>query len=321
LDFVLCVKDISGYSERQICRLLELSWGRYQGWKKCRKEGGSLSDRSPGPIRRIDSPLESEIDAVVKFALDHPKDGYRRLTWQMVDDDVAYMSESMVYRILDSRDLLYRWCRPGRRHGSRPEPPTEPHQRWHTDIMYLQLNGVWYFMVSFIDAYSRYIVHHELLTSMTAADISAATERALQRYPGVQPDMVTDRGCQYTSREFKKLVKRFELEHILCQVRHPQSNGIIERYHRATREALDEKSIKDLGQARGVICQWVEEYNNCRLHAGLRYLRPIDYFNGNREKRLEERRTKLTKARKNRIKQNQLEAENPPYEKTLVGSI
>jgi len=321
LDFVPYVKDTSGYSERHICRSLKLPWGRYQRWKNLYRDGESLSDQTSGPGRRVDSPLESEVNAVVKYSLAHPQDGYRRLAWQMVDEDVACLSESMVYRILDHRDLLYRWCRPGRSHGSKPEPPTKPHQRWHTDIMYLQLNGVWYFMVSFIDAYSRYIVHHELLTSMTADDITSATQRALEKYPDASPEMVTDRGSQYTSKEFKKLVKRFELDHILCRIRHPQSNGIIERYHRSTREALDDKSMKNLTEARDVISQWVTEYNSCRLHAGLCYLRPTDYFNGNPEKRLEERRQKLAKARKNRIKQNQLEAEDPPYEKILVGSI
>ena len=300
---------------------MELPWGRYQGWKRRYREGEPLADQVSRPSRRVDSPLESEVNAVIRYALTHPKDGYRRLTWQMVDENIAYLSESSVYRILDCRDLLYRWVRPDRRHGSRPEPPTRPHERWHTDIMYLQLNRVWYFLVSFVDSYSRYIVHHELLTSMTANDVTSATRRALEKYPDERPDIVTDRGCQYTSKEFNKLVKQFELEHILCRIQHPQSNGIIERYHRSTREALDEKSMKNLTEARDIIRQWVEEYNDSRLHAGLCYLRPVDYFKGNPKRRLEERRDKLAIARENRIKQNQLDKENTLYQEMPIGSI
>jgi hypothetical protein len=70
------------------------------------------------------------------FALRHPKDGYRRLAWQMVDAGVAVLSPSSVYRVLKDADLLYRWKR-STTSGTAPAKPTRPHQRWHTDLMYL----------------------------------------------------------------------------------------------------------------------------------------------------------------------------------------
>jgi hypothetical protein len=64
------------------------------------------------------------------------------------NQDVAYLSESAVYRILDSENLLYRWANPCRGTGDAPPPPTAPHQRWHTDIMHLRVGNTWYFLVS-----------------------------------------------------------------------------------------------------------------------------------------------------------------------------
>ena len=158
MSFIPWLSARSGRSRRQICRGLGLGWSRYQRWRRRAAAGKQLGDGHAGG-RTLDTPLPGEREAVIRHALAHPQDGYRRLTWQMVDADVAYLSESAVYRILDSEQLLCRWVRPGRSPGNRPDPPTAPHQRWHTDIMHLRLENTWYFLVSFIDAYSRYLVH------------------------------------------------------------------------------------------------------------------------------------------------------------------
>jgi transposase InsO family protein len=291
------LKAHSGQSERQLCRALGLTWGRYQSWRRRERQGLALADAGAGGGPGPDAPLPWEITAAIDHALAHPKDGYRRLTWQMIDEDVAYLSESSVYRILAERNLLCRWQPPARSPNAPPARPTAPHQRWHTDIMYLMVDERWYFLVTFLDAYSRYIVHWDLLTSMTTQDITVATLAALEKYPGQHPVIVTDHGCQYTSRDFKRLLRRFEIEHILCRVRHPQSNGVLERYHRTTRAELADHELQDLGQARRIIERWVEEYNERRLHAGLKYLRPADYFRGDPEARLNERHAKLRRAR------------------------
>jgi transposase InsO family protein len=109
--------------------------------------------------------------------------------------------------------------------------------------------------VTVIDAYSRYIVHWELLTTMRAADVELVVQAALER-TGARPQMVTDSGSQFTSAEFKSLVRRFALAHIRIRPYHPESNGVIERFHRSTREALDGQTLRTLGQARTLLGEW-----------------------------------------------------------------
>jgi hypothetical protein len=89
-------------------------------------------------------PLIEEIAAVEAYALTHPTEGYRRLTWMMLDDDVAAMSESVVYRILRACGLNRRWARSSEDGGLRPSPPTRPDELWHSDIIDLWVNGRWY---------------------------------------------------------------------------------------------------------------------------------------------------------------------------------
>jgi len=101
------------------------------------------------------------------------------------------------------------------------------------------------------------------------------------------------------------LIQRFKLAQIRIRLHHPESNGTIERFHRSLREETSAKNMPDLGQARTIIGQWVDYYNHQRLHAGIRYLRPVDYHFGNPDQLIEIRINKLTKARRNRKSENQ----------------
>lgn len=283
----------TGWTLRRTCKRLGLSRGRYREWTQ-RAAQARLMDLAPVGVA-YSAILPEEKAAVLDYALEHPRDGYRRLAWQMIDADVAYVSPSSVYRILADQDLLYRWKR-STHSGTAPPKPTRPNQRWHTDLMYLRIGDAWYFLVSVLDAYSRYVVHWELLTSMRAADVRRVIQQALEQ-SGAKPQLISDNGSQFTASEFKQLVRLFEIEHIRIRTYHPESNGIIERFHRSTREELAEAELGTLGRARELIARWVEHYNDERLHAGIEYLPPAEYYRGDPPARLQERRLKLERAR------------------------
>lgn len=302
LALVRVTRARTGWTVRRILKALGLSKARYRDWVK-RAARDALADRRPTAAFR-DGILAEEKAAVIAYALSHPKDGYRRLTWQMVDADVAYLSASSVYRVLDEADLLSRWKR-STSSGTAPAKPTRPHERWHTDLMYLRIQDTWYFLVTVLDAYSRYVVHWELLTTMRAEDVQLVIHQALEQ-TGATPDIVTDNGSQFTAKEFKDLVRRFVFKHIRIRWYHPESNGLVERFHRSTREALGDEALRNLAQARVLIGEWVREYNEQRLHAGLGYLTPAEYYRGNPAARLAERQVKLEAGRRKRRETNQV---------------
>jgi transposase InsO family protein len=301
LALVRVTQTRTGWTVRRILKALGLTRARYRDWVK-RAARDALTDRPP-IARWTDGILAEEREAVLTYALAHPKDGYRRLAWQMVDADVAYLSPSSVYRILDDADLLYRWKR-SQSSGTKPAQPTRPHERWHTDLMYLRIQDTWYFLVTVLDAYSRYVVHWELLTTMRAADVQLVIQQALER-TGATPDVVTDNGSQFTAAEFKDLVRRFAFKHIRIRWYHPESNGLVERFHRSTRGALGDGGLRNLTQARALIADWVREYNEKRLHAGLGYLTPAEFYRGDPAARITERQTKLAEGRERRRRINQ----------------
>jgi len=290
----------TGWTVRRIRKRLGLSKSRYHEWGK-RAEQDVLADLVRPP-RCLWQALPEEVDAVLGYALRHPREGYRRLAWRMVDEDVAYLSPSSVYRILDDADLRYRWKR-SRPVGERPAEPTGPNQRWHTDLMYLRVGDVWYFLVAVLDAYSGYVVHWDLLPSMTAAEVRMVLQDALQK-TGATPEVVTDNGSQFTARDFKPLVRDFDLAHIRIRIYHPESNGKLERFHRSTREALAEAELGNLSRARELIGRWVTHSTERRLHAALNYLPPAEYYAGDPPARLAERQQKLATARTRRRDRN-----------------
>jgi putative transposase len=303
LDFINHTINRSNVALNWVLGYLGLPMSTYYRWRRL-EAGGDLED-APIKPNNPDAILPWEIEATVVYALDNPKEGYKRLAYMMIDDDIACLSASSVYRILSERDLLSRFKRSSKSPGKYNFIPDAPHQQWHTDIMYLWVNGRWYFFIGFIDAYSRYIVHWELLETASSKDVKAALQSALKKYPGENPRIVTDNGTQFKSKDFRALLKEFSLKDIKTRIRHPESNGVIERFHRSLREeGLSEKQLSDKYKALEAINTWVNYYNHQRLHASLKYLRPVDYLLRRDKQLLEGRLRKIKEASKRRREEN-----------------
>ena len=281
---------------------LGLARALYYRWRQ-RQAQGELEDQKAPPVDLYQA-LPEEESAVKQFALEHPRDGYRRLAWMMVDQNVASLSPSSVYRILDRHQLLCRW-KPSRSVGQKPTPPTRPHQVWHTDLMYLWISGRWYFFMAVLDGFSRFVLHWDLLSSMRSAEVVDVVHAALEKHPAEKPRIVHDNGPQFTGKEFRDLIKRFTLEEIRIRVYHPESNGKIERFHGLLRqEGLSDQQLKHQLHAQEIIGRWVDHYNQERLHASLNYLTPQDWLLQRQQTRLAERKRKLAAAQKHRSQEN-----------------
>ena len=118
------------------------------------------------------------------------------------------------------------------------------------------------------------------------------------------PEIRSDNGSCYISRDFRTVLDEHGLSHNKIQPHCPEENGIIERANRTFREALDGEELTDLYQARDVMKRIIDWYNHERLHRALGYLRPIDYYRGNPEEMHEKRRRKMTEARHARREKN-----------------
>ena len=113
----------------------------YYDWRE-KQQVGRLADRVVVPKSPL-TVLPEEVKAAVEYAKIHPREGYRRLAWMMVDDDIVYLKPTTVYRILDKHDLLYRWKQPESGLARKVPVAAYPDEVWHVDLMYLWVKGRW----------------------------------------------------------------------------------------------------------------------------------------------------------------------------------
>jgi transposase InsO family protein len=282
----------------KLLHLIGISSSKYYSWIDRKDQANNHN----GIIPKKHWIVDWEREAIINYAKEHSSEGYRRLTYMMIDDNIAAVSPSTTYRVLKSAGLLNRWNKVKKSSkGSGFIQPAKPHQHWHTDIKYVNFHGAFLFLISVIDGYSRYIVHHELRMSMQEYDVEITVQRALEKYLGVKPRLITDNGPQYISKDFAEYLKFAGLQHIRTSIAYPQSNGKIERYHRTIHEeCIASKSMINLEDARGQIAKFIDYYNNKRLHSSLFYLTPDDFMNNRINEKLELRNTKLLLAKKAR---------------------
>jgi len=243
--------------------------------------------------------LDWEKRAIIKYSQNNISEGYRRLTYMMIDDNIVSVSPSTTYRVLKSAGLLNRWNKTKTSSkGKGFNQPTAPHQHWHTDIKYVNFRGTFLFLISVIDGYSRFIVHHELRMSMQEFDVQITLQRALEKYSFAKPRLITDNGSQFISKDFAEYLKQAGLQQIRTSIAYPQSNGKIERYHRTIHEeCLMTKSLIDLDDARKQIEEFVDFYNTKRLHSSLFYLTPEDFLMNRTDEKINIRIAKLQSAK------------------------
>ena len=151
-------------------------WLREEAWAKAQPA------EPPKPVQPYEA-LPEEKAAVKEYALKHPELRHRELAWRMVDEDVAYLGMSTVYRILREAKLVCPWRRRSKRRREEDEKATRPDEIWATDLKYVWVGERNYFLVCFLDEYSRYIVHHELLWGMDGKTVSVEAQAALETLP------------------------------------------------------------------------------------------------------------------------------------------
>jgi transposase InsO family protein len=239
--------------------------------------------------------------AILDFHDRHPLDGYRRLAFMMLDDDVVAVSPSTVYRTLKIAGRLdQRRFSPSKK-GTGFVQPLAAHDHWHVDISYINVAGTFYYLTSVLDGFSRYIVHWEIRETMTEADVETIVQRALEKHPDAQPRIISDNGPQFIARDFKEFIRLAGITHVRTSPYYPQSNGKLERWHGSLKqECIRPTAPASLEEARRRVADYVEHYNHVRLNSAIGYLTPADKLNGLAQLIFDERDRKLEEARQRR---------------------
>jgi putative transposase len=297
IDYVRHWSDRTQLPANRLVQWIGLGMSKYYDWKQ---RYGQVNEHHRLVPR--DHWLEAwERQAIVAFHSQHPLEGYRRLTYMLMDADLVAASPATVYRVLKQAGCLARWKGSESRKGQGFQQPLVPHEHWHIDISYVNVCGTFYYLMSVLDGCSRYVVHWELRESMKGADVEVVLQRAREAFPDARPRIISDNGPQFVARDFKEFIRTSGMTHVRTSPYYPQSNGKVERWQGTLkRDCLRPGVPLSIEEARRLVGQFVEYYNHTRLHSALGYVTPADRLAGRQQAIFTARDQKLAAARERR---------------------
>jgi len=286
------------------CFLLWIGLGSSK-WHAWKKRYGKVNEHNAW-IPRDHWLEEAEKKAILEFHDQHPLEGYRRLTFMMLDADVVAASPSSVYRVLKAAGVLERHNVQPSKKGMGFVQPLRPHEHWHVDVAYLNIGGTFYHLCSILDGCSRSIVHWEIRGTMTEAEVETIIQRGREKVPGETPRIISDNGPQFIAQDFKEFIRICGMTHVKTSPYYPQSNGKIERFHRTIKgDCIRPETPLTLEDAQRIVARYVAYYNDVRLHSAIGYITPKDKLAGRDKIIFAERDRKLAEARERRKAQRQ----------------
>ena len=288
-----------GWTKTAICRKWNISLQAFRSLKKSPQK----TDR---PRRtQLNTIAQEEKQKVIDYALTHTELNHREMTFRMIDEDIAFMSTSSVYRILRENSLLLRRQVKERTSKWQPHTPLSGvDELWQTDLMVLDFDKRSFYLLSYVDVFSRYVVYHEMCLSMTGDSIRHASQRAIKQ-TGRKPQVIqSDNGSCYISSEYRSFINKSGIEHRQIHPHCPNENGEIERYHRTVREVVDPSEADDYTALLELVKERIRYYNHERYHSAIGYITPYAKYTGKAEAILVSRQKKLQQAKERRIKTN-----------------
>jgi putative transposase len=147
---------------------------------------------------------------------------------------------------------------------------------WQGDWKQVTLDGQVKWLIAFMDDSSRLITCHGVFDSPTTQNTILVLEIGFAQY-GTPREILTDHGTQFVSARdrdeahhtFKEFLDKHEIKHIVARVKHPQTNGKIERFFGEVERRIQKfRSIDE-------IVIW---HNEIKPHSSLNYDEPYNAF-------------------------------------------
>ena len=149
---------------------------------------------------------------------------------------------------------------------------------------------------------------------MTEKDIEVILQRSKEKFPAT-PRIISDNGPQFIARDFKEFIRVSGMSHVRTSPYYPQSNGKLERWHRSLKsECVRPKTPLSLEEAQRIVNDYVNYYNETRLHSAIGYIAPKDKLEGRSKKIADKRKEKLKEAKQRRILKRQ-KSQNMDFKK------
>jgi putative transposase len=159
--------------------------------------------------------------------------------------------------------------------------PAAPNQSWVGDVTCIPTDEGWLYLAVVIDLFSRQVVGWSMRSDITREIVIDALEMAwLRRTPGRDAQVVfhSDRGSQYASDDFSKLLKECGITPSMSRKGNCWDNACAETLFASLKvERLHGMRFTSIRQAKDEVLDWLLWYNQTRMHSTLNYVSPMQF--------------------------------------------
>ena len=287
-EFIVASKDCCNISS--LCREFGISRKTGYKWLNRYAQGQSLDDRSRSPLNTPNKTSEDIESLILQIRNDNPGWGAATIHRVLENQGVQNLPCTRTVNNILNRNNCISKEESERRHKYIRFQKEHCNEMWQTDFKgdFVMANGKRCFPLDIIDDRSRFLIR--IVPSESTGNIVIPTfESAFYEY-GLPLSVLSDNGGQFVGLKqgythFEKWLMCHDILPLHGRVRHPQTQGKIERFHRTLNcELLKHYTFADINDANVSIQNWREKYNNIRPHEALNMLTPAEvYTESNRE--------------------------------------
>ena len=278
------VKRLEGqHSVKMLCHMLAVSRSGYYDWR----------GRCPSRRQEVDAQICGKLKAI--FEQSRRTYGRPRLAHILRTQEGMRHGTNRIVRLMRASGLRARSKRRYRpqttqsnhdgpiapnRLSERKSVVSCPNQVWVNDMTYIETGEGWLFLSVVLDLYSRRVVgwafHECLATNGPLNAIQMALDHRRPKSPLLHH---SDRGCQYASAEYRKLLKENNIEASMSRTGNPYDNAAMESFFSTLKtECLHHQKPATRSQAKTIVFDYIEVfYNRVRIHSALGYQSPVDF--------------------------------------------
>ena len=280
-EFAEAAKNCSNFSS--LCREFGITRATGYKWVKRYENDESLSDRSRRPNITANKTSEVIETQIIEERTAHPGWGAKKIQVSLKNKGVEMPCVKTVNNILNRYGCISK--EESLRHKAFTRFEKERcNDMWQTDFKgeFKMVNGKYCFPLDIFDDHSRFVIR--IKPSESTSNLVLPTFREAFYEYGMPNSVLSDNGAQFAGfrqgyTQFEKWLMNHDVLPIHGRIKHPQTQGKIERFHRAmNQELLKHYTPKDLADAERIFNEWRNCYNNERPHEALAMKCPSDIY-------------------------------------------
>lgn len=150
-----------------------------------------------------------------------------------------------------------------------------------TDITYVPYNGVFCYLSTILDAFTRQVLSYVLSDSLEV-DFVLETVNGLVEKHGISLTTETmihsDQGCHYTSCSFIQIIRDKKLRQSMSRKGNCWDNAPQESFFGHMKDEVNFSECRTFEEVKIVIDDWIDYYNNERYQWKLAKLSPNEFY-------------------------------------------